>query len=159
MLTLKDQQIDALEYDDSRTIKLLDNGSKDEIKIFKAHVSHRRLDGTPIGNDYLSVTPEGFYDSCERLRHSINLSSVLEDIKRMGSKYKNELTEFYEMVSFKEVQGSKEEETPEREATGPGNNKENVLRELEQPDLKEKSTLAMEEHNKDIGQYYNKIKK
>ncbi len=64
--------------------------------------------------------------------------------------------EFYEIESFKEVQGSEKEETSEQEGTGHGNNKENVPRKPEQPDLKEKSTLAVKEHDKKLGRYYNK---
>ena len=84
MLTLKDQQINALEYDDSGTMKLLDNGSKNAIVILKAHVWHRRLNGTRIYNDYLSVTPEGFDDSWDRCLHFVVFSSALRDINRMG---------------------------------------------------------------------------
>ena len=64
--------------------------------------------------------------------------------------------EFYEIESFKEVQGSKKEETSEQEGTGHGNNKENVPREPEQPDLKKTFTLAVKEHDKTLGRYYNK---
>ncbi len=66
MLTLK-QQIDALEYNDSGTMKPLDSGSKNDVMIFKAHVWHRRLNATPIGNIYLSFEPEGFDDSHKHL--------------------------------------------------------------------------------------------
>ena len=68
----------------------------------------------------------------------------------MGLKYKNELAEFYETESFKE--NDEEDDVIWAEETA----KENVPRELEQPDLKEKSTLAVKEHDKELGWYYNK---
>ena len=140
LLCLNKQQIDALEYDDSGTMKMLDDKSKVAIVILKAHVWHRRLNGNRIYNDYLSVTLEGFDDSWDRLVHFADFSSALRDIQRMELK----------------VKGSNEEEDVIRaEETA----KENVPRELEQPDLKEKSALAVKEHDKDIGRYYNKTDK
>ncbi len=135
LLCLNQQQIDALEYDDSGTMKLLDNKSKVAIVILKAHVWHRRLNGNCIYNNYLSVMPEGFDDSWDRLVHFAEFSSALRDIKTG--------------LTF---EGSNEEEDVIRaEETA----KENVPRELEQPDLKEKSTLAVKEHDKKLGRYYN----
>ena len=149
MLTLTQQQMDALEYNDSGTMKLLDNRSKNDITVFKWHVWHRRLNGTRIYNDYLSVTPDGFDDSFWRITQ--NFSPVLNEINRTGLKYKNELEEFYAIETYSD----EEEDVIRAEETA----KENVPRELEQPDLKEKSALAVKEHDKDIGRYYNKTDK
>ena len=85
LLCLKEQQIDALEYDDSGTMRLLDSGSKNEVTHFKAYVWHRRLHGTPIGTNYLSVMPEEYDDFFIPFVHYCDiLFDVLNDIKRMG---------------------------------------------------------------------------
>ena len=86
LLCLNRQQIDALEYDDSGTRKYLGDGSKVKIVILKAHLWHQRLNGNRIYNDYLSVTPEGFDDSWDRLVHFVDFSSALMYIKT-GSKF------------------------------------------------------------------------
>ena len=137
LLCLNRQQIDALEYNDSGTMKMLDDKSKVAIVILKAHVWHRRLNGNRIYNDYLSVTPEGFNDSWDCLVHFANFSSALRDIQRMGFKFEG---------------SNKEEDVIRAEETA----KDNVPRELERPDSKEKSALAVKEHDKELGRYYNK---
>jgi hypothetical protein len=60
LLILDAKEIDGLKYDDNGTMTLLGPGYKNLITIFVAYVRHRILDGTPIGNDYLSVTAGEF---------------------------------------------------------------------------------------------------
>jgi hypothetical protein len=78
---------------------------------------------------------------------------VLKDIKSHGEDKNNHWI-------LEEVRGSQEGKPPERVAYGPGNNnKKNVPRELEQPDLREKSAFVLKEYDTDLGQYYNKTDK
>jgi hypothetical protein len=60
LLILDAQQIDELMYDNSGTMTPLEPGHKNLITIFLAYVFHRILSDNPIGDDYLSVTHDGF---------------------------------------------------------------------------------------------------
>ena len=62
LIGLSKQQIDALEYNDGGTTKLLEPGNKNPVTLFVAYVCHRICIGTPIGTDYLSVTQDKFFD-------------------------------------------------------------------------------------------------
>ncbi len=62
LIGLSKQQIDALEYNDGGTTKLLEPGNKNPVTLFVAYVCHRIRIGTPIGTDYLSVTQDKFFD-------------------------------------------------------------------------------------------------
>jgi len=62
ILSLDQTDIDSLTYDRSDTEKdiPLSRWDKVLIKIFKHYILHRSSIGLPIGNDWLSITPEDF---------------------------------------------------------------------------------------------------
>ena len=43
---------------------LLEDGIKNVVTIFQAYVCHRIRNGSPIGNDYLSIMIDAFDDYC-----------------------------------------------------------------------------------------------
>ena len=79
-------------------------------------------------------------DFFTRMRHHENLVEVLKELKNRGDD------------SNVGEENDEEEGVIWAEETA----KENVPRELEQPDLKEKSALAVKEHDKELGWYYDK---
>ena len=92
-----------------------------------------------------------------RMRHHENLVAVLKDVKSRGKDCHDTtaLTDHPEPpIAQEEIVGEENDEEGDviwAEETA----KENVPRELEQPDLKEKSALAVKEHDKKLGWYYN----
>jgi hypothetical protein len=191
LISLTGQQVHSLSYDDNGTMRPVPVAPRNRVITFVAYINYRNNHGTPIGNDYLSVTGDQYdnFRCTEYLRSGnseisypdVNTRIMLKGInpspKQAGIMDISEINnvdedigdnieednvigaELFEMESFEKVEESKKEGTPGRDATGPGNNKENVPRELEQLDLNEKSTLAVEEHDKNLGQYYTTIDK
>ena len=60
LLTLNKQSIETLQYIDNGSLTSLDPGSQNEITIFIAYLCHRIRTGIPVGNNYLSITPEDY---------------------------------------------------------------------------------------------------
>ncbi len=93
-----------------------------------------------------------------RMRHHENLAEVLKNVKSRGKDCHDTAapTDIPEPpIAQKEIVGEENDEEEDviwAEETA----KENVPRELEQPDLKEKSALAVKEHDKELGWYYDK---
>jgi hypothetical protein len=223
LLCLDQQQIDALEYDDSGTRKFLAVAYRNRVTAFVAYVCHRTRIGTPIGTDYLSVTADEFdeyrgtaylvdrarkendpemndpsvADFLDGIRRASNLfrSPIVCDNKEDVVENNNKEDKVVEAEETAETNVIKEREAIPEESdfftrmrhhenlvevlkelknrgddsnVGEENDeeegviwaeetaKENVPRESEQPDLKEKSDLAVKEHGKELGWYYDK---
>ncbi len=62
LLSLTRQQVHSLSYDDNGTMKPVAVAPRNKIITFVAYINYRNNHGTPIGNDYLSVT-EAQYDN------------------------------------------------------------------------------------------------
>ena len=124
----------------------------EEVEVMKTAESESKVDlsSKPDPSLHTTATPKAcdpVADFLKVIRHSSNLFLVLKDIKSHGEDKNNHWI-------LEEVRGSQEGKPPEQVAYGPGNNnKKNVLRELEQPDLREKSAFVLKEYDTDLGQY------
>jgi hypothetical protein len=67
LLSLDEEEIKALKYEHDGNLKVLDPGSQNEITALVAYLCHRVRIGTPVGNDYLSITYTEFsnYQFCD----------------------------------------------------------------------------------------------
>ncbi len=62
LISLTGQQVHSLSYDDNGTMKPVAVAPRNRVITFVAYINYRNNHGTPIGNDYLSVT-EAQYDN------------------------------------------------------------------------------------------------
>ncbi len=178
LISLTGQQVHSLSYDDNGTMRPVPVAPRNRVITFVAYINYRNNHGTPIGNDYLSVTADQYdnFRCTEYLRSGnsdLSYPDVTAGIMLKGINH-DPVTDFLEdiphasslspivcnhakddtatLTDNPETPTAQEEsigaENIEEEGPGHGTEKENVPCEPEQPDLRKRASLAMKEHNK-----------